>query len=138
MNWGLEELSTLLSTGVNVTGNVCSKASPEEKHVCKSQACFNQNRTSCQYCPKKPSFQLRYSYGYALNNNKRILVVTLQWRHILMQELEKGVAPGEPKVHRLILILRTVASLKAVLPFNVVNTSDQKPFTLRTHFTRPY
>ena len=55
-----------------------------------------------------------------------------------MQELEKGIAPGEPKVHRLVLILRTVASLKAVLPFNVVNTSDQKPFTLRTHFTRPY
>ena len=127
MNWGLQELSTLLSTGVNVTRNVCSKASPEEKHVFKSRACFNQNRTSCQYCPKKPSFQLQYSYGYALNNNKRILIVTLQWRHILMQELEKGIAPGEPKVHRLVLILRTVASLRAVLPFNVVN-----------HFTRPY
>ena len=34
---GLQELSTLLSTGVNVTGNVCSKTNAEEKaHVQES------------------------------------------------------------------------------------------------------
>ena len=30
------------------------------------------------------------------------------------------------------------ASLKAFLPFDFVNTSGQKPSTLRVHFTQPY
>ena len=27
---GLQEVSTSLSTGINITGNICSEASPEE------------------------------------------------------------------------------------------------------------
>ena len=52
-----------------------------------------------------------------------------------MQELENGVAPGESEVHRYILILHAATSLKAVLPFDFVNTSGQKPSTLCAHFT---
>ena len=36
--------------------------------------------------------ELQYSCGYALHNNKQILIVTLQCHHILMQELENGVS----------------------------------------------
>ena len=37
MNWGLQELLTSLLTGINITGNVCSNTSPEEKtHVQES------------------------------------------------------------------------------------------------------
>ena len=49
-----------------------------------------------------------------------------------------SVALGEPEVHHLGLILHAAASLKAVLHFDFVNTSGQKPFTLRAHFTHPY
>ena len=62
----------------------------------------------------------------------------MQRHHILMQELENDVAQGEPEVHYLVSMLHAVALLKAILPFNFVNTSDQKPSTLRTHFTQPY
>ena len=58
--------------------------------------------------------------------------------HILMQELENDVAQGIPEVHHLVSMLHAVALLKAVLPFDFVNTSDQKPSTLRAHFTQPY
>ena len=44
----------------------------------------------------------------------------------------------EPEVHRLVSILHAAASLKAVLPFDFVNTSGQKPSTLHAHFTHPY
>ena len=55
-----------------------------------------------------------------------------------MQEPENGVAPGEPEVHHLVPILHAIASLKAVLPFDFVNTTDQKPSILHAHFTYPY
>ena len=48
---------------------------------------------------------------------------------------------GSRDMHRrqgLVLILYAAASLKALLPFDFVNTSGQKPSTLRAHFTHPY
>ena len=62
----------------------------------------------------------------------------MQCHHILTQELENDVAQGEPEVHHLVLMLHAVALLKAVLPFDFVNTSEQKPSILRAHFTQPY
>ena len=62
----------------------------------------------------------------------------MQLHHIQMWELENGDAQGEPEVHHLVAILHATALLKAVLPFDFVNTSDQKPCTLCTHFTHPY
>ena len=55
-----------------------------------------------------------------------------------MRELENGVAWDEPEIHHLISILYAVALLKAVLPFDFVNSSGQKPCTLRTYFSKPY
>ena len=63
----------------------------------------------------------------------------MQRHHILMRELENSVTRKvNQKFHRLVSILHTMASLKAVLPFDHVNTSDQKPCILRAHFTRAY
>ena len=55
-----------------------------------------------------------------------------------MREVENGVAQGEPEFHCLVSMLHAATSLKAVLPFDSVNTSDQKPSTLRAHFARPH
>ena len=55
-----------------------------------------------------------------------------------MQELENGDAPGETEVHGLVSMLHAAALLKAVLPFDCINTTGQKPSTLRAHFTHPY
>ena len=82
--------------------------------------------------------ELQYCCGYVLNNNKQILVVTLQYHHILVQELENDVSPGEPEIHHLVSILHATALLKAVLPFDYVDTSGQKPSTPCAHFTHPY
>ena len=73
-----------------------------------------------------------------LNNNKQILTVRLQYHHILVQELENGISPGEPEIHRLVSILHAMALLKAVLPFDYVDTFGQRPSTPCTHFTHPY
>ena len=115
-NWGLQELSTSLSASVNITGNVCSKASPEEKaHVQElSQACFDQNGISqLSVLSEEAKFpELHYSCGYALNNNKEIHIVTLQCHHILMQKLENGVTPSELEVYHLVLILHALGLVK--------------------------
>ena len=56
-----------------------------------------------------------------------------------MRELVNGVAQGQPEAfHHLVSILHAAASLKAILPFDFVNTSGQKPCTLRANFTHPY
>ena len=56
-----------------------------------------------------------------------------------MRELENGVTREvNQKFHRLVPILHATASLKAVLPFEYVNTSGQKPCILRAHFTWAY
>ena len=47
----------------------------------------------------------------------------MQPYHILMQELENIITRGETEVHHLVSILHTIALLKAVLPFDCVNTS---------------
>ena len=63
----------------------------------------------------------------------------MQRHHILMQELENGVTSEvNQKFHRLVSILHDTASLKAILPFDYVNTSGQKPCILPAHFTRAY
>ena len=56
-----------------------------------------------------------------------------------MQELANGITQDQPETfHHLVSILHAAASLKVVLPFDFVNTSGQKPCTLRAHFTQPY
>ena len=65
----------------------------------------------------------------------------MQRHRIQMRELEYSVTQGEPKVDHLVWILHAAALLKAVLFFDFVkfvNISDQKPCTLRAHFTQPY
>ena len=139
MNWGLQELLTLLLTGVNVTGNICSKARPEENACAQGSSVLRSEQNKLSVLSEEAKFQeLQYSYGYMLNNNKQILVVTLQCHHILIHELENSVTPGELEVHRLVSILHAAASLKAVLLFDFVSTSGQKPSTLRAHFTQSY
>ena len=54
----------------------------------------------------------------------------MQSHHILMQELENGVTWDEPEVQHLVSILHDTALLKAILPFDFVDTSGQKPSTL--------
>ena len=95
-------------TGVTVTVNVCSKASPEEEACVQELSVLRLEQVDSTVEEAKFP-ELQYSCGYMLNNNKQMLVVT-QCRHIVMQELENGVAPGEPEVHCLILILHAVAS----------------------------
>ena len=70
-NWGCRNyrpcfrlVSTLLEMSV-------AKQMQKKKHMFKSRVCFDQNRTICQYCPKKPSFQLQYSCVCILDNNKQ-------------------------------------------------------------------
>ena len=88
---------------------------------------------------KKPSFQ---SYNFPVDMHSitfsRYWLSVMQHHHILMQELENVVAWGESEVHHLVSIMHAAASLKAVLPFDFVNTSGQKPCTLHTHFTLSY
>ena len=99
MNWGLQELLTLLLTSVNVTGNVCSKASPEEKTSAQESSVLRSERNKLSVLPEEAKFPaLQYSYGYMLDNNKQIMVVTLQCHHILTQELENSVTKGELEV----------------------------------------
>ena len=138
-NWRLQELSTSLSTGVIDTENVCSKANPEEKACVQESSVLWSERNKLSVLSKEAKFpELQCSCGCALDNNKHILAIILQCHHILMQEPKNGVVPGEPEVHRLVLILHATASLKAVLPFDLVNTTGQKPSTLHAHFTYPY
>ena len=143
MNWELQKLLNLnlLSTDVNVTGNVCSKAnaSPKEKACVQKLSVLQSEWNRLLVLSKEAKFPgLQYPCGYAFDSNKQILVVTLQCHHILMQELENGIASGKPKVYGLVSILHAAASLKAVLPFDFVNTSGQKPSTLHAHFKHPY
>ena len=55
----LQDVSTSLSTGVNVTGNVCSKASPEEEaHVLRvERALIRTSLLSEPVLLKMPGFQ---------------------------------------------------------------------------------
>ena len=70
----LQELSTSPLTGVSVTGNVCSVASPEEEaHVQESSALQLEQVCTVEEA-KFP--ELQFSRGYALDSNKQILVVT--------------------------------------------------------------
>ena len=64
---------------------------------------------------KKPSFQ---NHNFPVDTHS--ITVSRYWfsitqrHHILMQQLENGVARGEPEVHHVVSILHTAASLKAV------------------------
>ena len=120
----LQELSTSPLTGVSVTGNVCSVASPEEEaHVQESSALQLEQVCTVEEA-KFP--ELQFSRGYALDSNKQILVVTqcqLAYHppfgyvsrariifqedgsykmHILMLELENGVVRDQSEVHELL------------------------------------
>ena len=115
------------------TGNVCCKASPEEEaHVQESSVLRYEQVVGTVEEAKFPECR------YTLDNNKQIRVVIIQRHHIQMQELGKSIAPGEPEVHRLVLILHAASLLKAFLPFDFANTSGQKPSTLCAHFTHRY
>ena len=99
MNWGLQELLTLLLTSVTITGNVCSKASPKEKVSAQESSVLRSERNKLSVLSEEAKFpELQYSCGYMLDNNNQILVVTLQCHHILTQELENSVTKGEPEV----------------------------------------
>ena len=112
-------------------GMSAAKQVQKKKHMFKSQACFEQVVGTVE--------EAKFSEcGYALDNNKQIRVVIIQCHHIQMQELWRGIAPDEPEVHRLILILHAASLLKAFLHFHFANTSAQKPSTLCAHFTHPY
>ena len=112
-------------------GMSTAKQVQKKKHMFKSQACFEQVVGTVEEA-KFPEC------GHALDNNKQIRVVIIQRRNIHMQELGRGIASGEPEVHRLVLILHAASLLKAFLPFDFANTSGQKPSTLCAHFTHPY
>ena len=135
----MQELLTSLSTGISVIGNVCSKASPGGKVRVQELSVLQSEQNKLSVLSEEAKFtELQYSCGYMLDNNKQILTVTLQCHHILMQELENGVAPGEPEVYHLVSLLHTAALLNAVLSFDFVSTSGQMPCTLHAHFTHPY
>ena len=105
-------------TGVNVTGNVCSKANPEEKARIQELSMLQSESNKLSVCAvlsKEAKFpELQYSCGFALDDSKQILVIT-QCHHILMQKLENGIAPGEPEVYPLVLILHATVLLNAVI-----------------------
>ena len=133
------ELSALLLTSVNVTGNVCSKASPEGKACVQESRVLQSERSKLSVLSKETKFpELQYCCGYVLDNNKQILTVTLQYHHILVQELENDVSSGEPEIYHLVSILHAMTLLKVVLPFDYADTFGQKPSTPCTHFTHPY
>ena len=107
-------------TGVNITGNVCSKQVQKKNHVFKSWVCFDQNGTSCQYCPKKPSFQ---SYNTLVNMHSITIsgYLLLHYNTTISWCKNWGMAsvtPGKPEVHHLVSILCAMALLKAVLHFH--------------------
>ena len=66
----LQEPSTSLSTGVSITGNVCSEASLEETRAQESSTIQLEQVCTVEFP------ELQFSRGYALDNNKQILVVT--------------------------------------------------------------
>ena len=71
MNWGLQELSTLRSAGVNVTGNVCSKTNPEEKAHAQESNMLRLEHDKLSALSEEAKFpELQYSCGYVLDNNK--------------------------------------------------------------------
>ena len=96
------------------TGNVCCKASPEEEARVQVSSVHVLRYEQVVGTVKEAKFP---ECGYALDNNKQIRVVIIQRHHIQMQELGKGIAPGEPEVHCLVLILHAASLLKAFLPF---------------------
>ena len=63
----LQEPSTTLSTGVSITGNVCSEASLEETRAQESSALQLEQVCTVEEA-KFPDLQ--FSRGYALDNNK--------------------------------------------------------------------
>ena len=113
----------------------------------RRSTCLRVESTSIRtslYCPsqycrsKKPSF---HSYDSPMDTHliriSKYWFSVMQCQHILMQELY--CMRAEPEVYCLIsILLHTEASLKAVLPFDFVNTSGQKSSTLHAHFTHPY
>ena len=68
----------------------------------------------------------------------RYWFIVVQRHHIPMRELENGVTRGKPEVPSSVWYQHAAASLKAVLHFDCVNTSGQKPCILRAHFTQAY
>ena len=69
----LQEPSTPLSTGVSITGNVCSEASLKETRAQESSALQLEQVCTVEEA-KFPDLQ--FSRGYTLDNTKQILVVT--------------------------------------------------------------
>ena len=136
-----------LSSDVGVTGNVCRETNPEEdSHVVESS--ILQIEQVCAVEEEK--FQeLKFSHGYALDNNKQILVVTqchLAYHppfgyvsrvritfqedgsykvHILMRELENGQPEWIMRhLQTLSFDINIVycGSVKDLFPFDFINT----------------
>ena len=113
----------------------CSEASQEEEeaHVQGSSAFrLEQVCTVWGGTVKEAKFpELQSSCGYALDSNKQVLV-----QCYAMPPYPNG-RTGEQHCmrwfHRLVSIFHATVSLKAVLPFDFIDTSGQKPSTLRTH-----
>ena len=87
---------------------------------------------------KKPGFR---SYNSPVDTHSIILsrycFSLMQRYHILIGERRRTRWTRSSTDH-LVSILHAAASLKAVLPFDYVDTSGQKLCTLRAHFTHPY
>ena len=105
-----------------------AKQAQKNKHMFKSWACFDYNKLVWRYCQGR-SFQSCNSVDTHSITLSRYWFSPTQCHHIPIREIENGITRG-PEVHHLVSILHAVASLKAVLPFDFVNTSDQKPSTL--------
>ena len=157
----LLEPSTSLSTGVS--NIACSEGSLLETRV-KELSALQLERVCSVEEAKFP--ELQFSCGYALDNNKQILIATnfvtnFAYVFYLSPVISFLVARlRHPSVSLACVFSSTwlpcckghethrgvidivycggTASLKALLPFDFVNTSAQKPSTLRGHFTHAY
>ena len=115
---GLQEVSSPLSTDINITGNFYRKARPEEEaHVEELSTlglCTVQADT-VRFWSQFP----RVTYNLTTS---RYRFSATQHHYILTRELENSITRGKPEIH-LVSILHAMASLKVVLPFDYVNTS---------------
>ena len=136
----LQDVSTLLSTGINITGNVCSEAYKSRRRSTSLRVERALIRTSFKFIlSKKPSF-----HNYNSPVDTRLITVSRYWfsitqcHHILMWELENSVTRGETEVHHLVSDIAWCGLIKGYLTLWFCYTSGQKPCTLRAHFTQPY
>ena len=122
---GLQEVSSSLLTDINITGNFYRKARPEEEaHVEELSTlglCTVQADT-VRFWSQFPRVTYNSPVNTWLITISRYRFSGTQHHYILTRELENSITRGKPEVH-FVSILHAVASLKAVLPFDYVNTS---------------